>query len=88
MTLNADGKGHQHLVEPDMNVLCALRTVALNPTVEVQHSVLIESGHYMWCYHCQFLDLLELLRMGRMVSETSCIFMARMNPSASSKKAT
>ena len=69
----------QHLPEPDMKVLCErVRSILLEESnIQPVSTPVTICGDI----HGQFWDLLELLRKGGMVPETSYIFMARMYPS-------
>ncbi len=69
----------QHLPEPDMKILCdRVRSILLEESnIQPVSSPVTICGDI----HGQFWDLLELLRKGGMVPETSYIFMARMYPS-------
>lgn len=75
----------QHLPEPDMKVLCErVRSILLEESnIQPVSSPVTICGDI----HGQFWDLLELLRKGGMVPETSYIFMARMCPPVSSERA-
>ena len=70
-----------HLPEPDMKILCErVRSILLEESnIQPVSSPVTICGDI----HGQFWDLLELLRKGGMVPETSYIFMARMYPSVS-----
>ena len=74
----------QHLPEPDMKVLCdRVRSILLEESnIQPVSSPVTICGDI----HGQFWDLLELLRKGGMVPETSYIFMARMYPSVLSER--
>ena len=69
----------QHLPEPDMKVLCErVRAILLEESnIQPVSSPVTICGDI----HGQFWDLLELLRKGGMVPETSYISMARRYPS-------
>ena len=75
----------QHLPESDMKVLCErVRSILLEESnIQPVSSPVTICGDI----HGQFWDLLELLRKGGMVPETSYIFMARMYSSVSSGRA-
>ena len=75
----------QHLPESDMKVLCErVRSILLEESnIQPVSSPVTICGDI----HGQFWDLLELLRKGGMVPETSYIFMARMYSSVSSERA-
>ena len=75
----------QHLPEADMKVLCE----RVRSTLLEESNIQPVSSPVTICgdIHGQFWDLLELLRKGGMVPETSYIFMARMYPSVSLEKA-
>ena len=75
----------QHLPEPDMKILCErVRSILLEESnIQPVSSPVTICGDI----HGQFWDLLELLRKGGMVPETSYIFMARMYPSISPERA-
>ena len=76
----------QHLPEADMKILCErVRSILLEESnIQPVSSPVTICGDI----HGQFWDLLELLKKGGMVPETSYIFMARMYPSVSCEKAT
>jgi serine/threonine-protein phosphatase 6 catalytic subunit len=65
----------EHLPEPDMKVLCdRVRTILVEESnIQPVSSPVTICGDI----HGQFWDLLELLRKGGPVPETSYIFMAR-----------
>lgn len=65
----------EHLPEPDMKVLCdRVRTILVEESnIQPVSSPVTICGDI----HGQFWDLLELLRKGGSVPETSYIFMAR-----------
>ena len=69
----------QHLSEPDMKTLCErVRSILMEESnIQPVSSPVTICGDI----HGQFWDLLELLRKGGMVPETSYIFMARTPPS-------
>ena len=75
----------QHLPEPDMKILCE----RVRSTLLEESNIQPVSSPVTICgdIHGQFWDLLELLRKGGMVPETSYIFMARMYPSVWSERA-
>lgn len=66
----------QHLQEAEMKVLCErVRNILMEESnIQPVSSPVTICGDI----HGQFWDLLELLRKGGMVPETSYIFMARM----------
>lgn len=74
----------QHLPEPDMKVLCErVRSILLEESnIQPVSSPVTICGDI----HGQFWDLLELLRKGGMVPETSYIFMARMYPTVTPER--
>ncbi|KAI8992746.1 Metallo-dependent phosphatase [Trametes punicea] len=74
----------QHLPEADMKVLCdRVRSILLEESnIQPVSSPVTICGDI----HGQFWDLLELLRKGGMVPETSYIFMARMCLSDAAKR--
>ena len=74
----------QHLPEADMKILCErVRSILLEESnIQPVSSPVTICGDI----HGQFWDLLELLRKGGMVPETSYIFMARMYPSVSPER--
>ena len=73
----------QHLPEADMKILCErVRSILLEESnIQPVSSPVTICGDI----HGQFWDLLELLRKGGMVPETSYIFMARMYSSVSNQ---
>ena len=76
----------KHLSEPEMKILCErVRAILLEESnIQPVSSPVTICGDI----HGQSWDLLELLRKGGDIPDTSYIFMARMYPSVSCEKAT